>query len=269
MLVGVGLTPVGDVAAVLDAARAADESGLDAVALWDHYQSGRPEWAYVAGWAAWGAIATATSRVRLVPMVVNVLHHDLGRIAKETATLASLSAGRFELGVGAGDWPESFAAWGRPFPSADERIVRLEESVHALRRLWTGEPVTFEGEQVRLDGATVTPPPPQPPRIVVGVGGSARVVRSAASYADELNVYPRADLVTAAVAAQRGHAKVPQVSVHADWSWDGWPSDPERALAELAALGAARAFIAVGSADLSGRVGEVARLVARSGIIER
>ena len=85
MWLGVGLTPVADVAAVLDGAAAAEEEGLDAVALWDHYQSGRPEWAYVAGWAAWGAIATATTRVRLVPMVVNLLHHDLGRIAKETS----------------------------------------------------------------------------------------------------------------------------------------------------------------------------------------
>jgi alkanesulfonate monooxygenase SsuD/methylene tetrahydromethanopterin reductase-like flavin-dependent oxidoreductase (luciferase family) len=47
--IGAVLSPVPEFGQVLDAARAADEAGLDAVGLWDHYHSQRPEWGYVAG----------------------------------------------------------------------------------------------------------------------------------------------------------------------------------------------------------------------------
>jgi alkanesulfonate monooxygenase SsuD/methylene tetrahydromethanopterin reductase-like flavin-dependent oxidoreductase (luciferase family) len=265
--IGAGLTPVADIAAVLDGANAAEEEGLDAVALWDHYQSGQPEWAYVAGWAAWGAVAAATRSVRLVPMVVNLLHHDLGRIAKESATLAQLSDGRFELGIGAGDWPASFAAWGRPFPAAVDRLGLLEESVAALRMVWTGGPVTFEGERVRLEGATVTPAPAVPPRVVVGAGGSRRVVVRAVAFADEVNVYPEAQLVAAARDAMADAGRSIPISVHADWSWERWPDDVPAALAGLDALGVDGAFIALGAQELPGRVAALARAARGSGMI--
>jgi alkanesulfonate monooxygenase SsuD/methylene tetrahydromethanopterin reductase-like flavin-dependent oxidoreductase (luciferase family) len=71
-------TPIADWPATIAAARAADEAGLDAVGLWDHYHSARPEWGYVAGWSALGAIAASTSRVKLVPMVLNHLHFEPG-----------------------------------------------------------------------------------------------------------------------------------------------------------------------------------------------
>lgn len=128
MRIGAVLSPVGDWDAVEEAAIAPDELGFDAVALWDHYHSAKPDWAYVCGWSAYGALAARTSRVRLVPMVLNNLHYELGVLAKETSVLSLLSGGRFELGIGAGDWPDSFAAWGRPYPAPDERVARLEAS---------------------------------------------------------------------------------------------------------------------------------------------
>jgi alkanesulfonate monooxygenase SsuD/methylene tetrahydromethanopterin reductase-like flavin-dependent oxidoreductase (luciferase family) len=269
MRVGAGLTPVAEARAVIDAARAADEEGIEAVALWDHYHSGRPDWAYVAGWAAWGAIAAATSRVRLVPMVINLQHHDLGRIAKEVATLDALSGGRFELGIGAGDWPDSFAAWGRPFPAAADRLAHLDEAVRALREIWTGDPVTFEGAHLHLAGATVTPPPASPPRIVVGAGSSVRLAREAVGYADEINVYPEASLVDAVRQAMRDRQRDIPISVHADWSWERWPADVPAALLALSALGVERAFLALGGADVSARVRQLARGARASGIIDR
>jgi alkanesulfonate monooxygenase SsuD/methylene tetrahydromethanopterin reductase-like flavin-dependent oxidoreductase (luciferase family) len=116
--VGVVLAPIGDPRAVVDAARAAEDAGLAAVGLWDHVHSLRPDWPYAAGWSLWGALAQATERVQLVPMVLNGLLHDVGRLAKETAMLDLLSGGRFELAVGLGDWPESFGAWGPGLPAA-------------------------------------------------------------------------------------------------------------------------------------------------------
>src|SRR4051794_39062038 len=96
------LAPSADWRATLAAAAAADELGFEAIGLWDHYHSARSDWGYVAGWTAMGQLAAATRRVGLVQMVVNNLHYEPGVLAKETATLALTSAGRYELGIGAG-----------------------------------------------------------------------------------------------------------------------------------------------------------------------
>ncbi len=59
------------------------------------------------------------------------------------------------------------------------RITGLKETILALRRIWTGEFVNFEGEQIHLTNAACTPAPVVPPRIVVGAGSSRRLIRSA------------------------------------------------------------------------------------------
>src|SRR5215210_7195712 len=123
--IGAVLSPIAEWSRVAEGARAADDAGLDAIALYDHYHSLRPDWAYVCGWSAYGALAALTERVRLVPMVLNGLHYELGVLAKESSVLSIASCGRFELAIGAGDWPGSFEAWGREFPSRDERLDRL------------------------------------------------------------------------------------------------------------------------------------------------
>lgn len=265
MQLGVVLAPVADPNAVVAAAAAADATGIDAVSLWDHYHSDKPEWAYAAGWALYGAIATATQRVRIVPMVLNGLHHDVGRLAKEIATLDGLSGGRFELAIGIGDWPDSFRAWGRPFPPRAERTARLVETLGALEQLWRGDPVTTSGAHVNLEGAVSAPVPSGTVRIVGGAGASRRVIADLAAHVDELNVYPEPDLVAAARAAATGSDRCAAVSIHANWSWDDWPSDPSGAVAALRELGVERAFIAIGGADMPARITELAELAAAAG----
>ena len=261
MRIGAILSPIADPGDAVEAARAAERGGLDAVGLWDHYHSPRPEWGYVAGWSMLAAIAVATERVRVVPMVLNNLHFQPGVMAKETSMLALLSAGRFELGIGAGDWPDSFAAWHEPFPPVAERLGRLEESVAALRRLWTGAAVDADGDFVRLAGATSTPAPRQPPRVVVGVGGSRRTLEAASGFADELNVYAGPGLIEEAGAVVRPDGAKPAVSVFLSWEWDKWPADPEDQLEALEARGASRAFVSLG-ADLPGMADRISVLAA-------
>jgi hypothetical protein len=53
MRVGVTLSPTGNWSSILQAAKLADASGLDAVGFWDHYHSEQPEWSYVCGWSAY------------------------------------------------------------------------------------------------------------------------------------------------------------------------------------------------------------------------
>lgn len=187
MRIAVTLGPCPDVRAVLDAARRADAAGLDAVGTWDHVQSGGDGFPIVCGWAAQGAIALATSRVRVTPMVVNVLNHPLSALAKETSMLALLSGGRFELGIGCGIWADEQRAWGRELPPGPERVERLEATVAALRRLWAGETVTADVAGTALDGALSQPGPSVPPRVIVGAS-APRLVRSAARWADGINL---------------------------------------------------------------------------------
>ncbi len=259
MRIGIHLGPTGDWPAILAAARTADASGFDALSFVDHYHAPKPEWPYLCGWSLYGALAMLTTRIHLVPMVIDRLNYLPGVLAKETSTLSILSGerermlsgtqwfphsdaergGRFELGIGAGDFFEEASAWGLTVPDAMARITGLKETVMILRRIWTGEPVTFEGEHIRLTNAASTPVPSTPPRVVVGAGGSRRLIRSAVEYADELNVYATEELVQ--FARQEIEASHRTVSLSA-YVWD-WPKDIAEALATWEQLGVERTFL--------------------------
>jgi alkanesulfonate monooxygenase SsuD/methylene tetrahydromethanopterin reductase-like flavin-dependent oxidoreductase (luciferase family) len=248
------LSPVADWRAIVEAAQLADAAGLDGIGLWDNYHSAQPDWGYIAGWSAYGSLAAATSRVRLVPMVLNTPHFQPGVIAKESSTLAIASGGRFELGLGAGDWPSSFAAWGQPFPSAPRRLEALVELAEVLRLLWAGQPVTFEGEHIRLHEAICTPTPTTAPEIVIGAGGSRSAIACAVPFADEINVYGDAELVDAVRAASATTGRSPRISVFLDWSYDNWPADPQRELDHWAARGIGRVAVSIGSPEMPERI---------------
>jgi alkanesulfonate monooxygenase SsuD/methylene tetrahydromethanopterin reductase-like flavin-dependent oxidoreductase (luciferase family) len=55
------LSPVGNWPAIVEAAKAADDAGLDGIGFWDHYHSLTPDWGYVCGWSAYGALASQTT----------------------------------------------------------------------------------------------------------------------------------------------------------------------------------------------------------------
>ena len=122
MRVGVIFSPTGNWPAILEAAKVADSSGLDAVGFWDHYHSEQPEWAYVCGWSACGALAMATKTIRLVPMVICRLNYTLGVLAKESSALSIASVGRLGLGLRAGDYPLQFKTGNHPLSGALPRL---------------------------------------------------------------------------------------------------------------------------------------------------
>ena len=237
MRIGANLGPTGDWDAILSAARTADASGFDAISFLDHYHAPKLEWAYLCGWSLYGALAMATSRIHLVPMVIDRLNYLPGVLAKETVMLSFVSGGRFELGIGAGDFFEEAAAWGLAVPDAAARITGLKETVTVLRQIWAGEPVTFEGEQLHLTNAASTPAPLAPPRVVVGVGSSRKLIRSAVEYADEVNVYADDELIRFA----RDEIEASNRSVGL-YVWD-WPEAIAEKLAAWEQLGVERAFL--------------------------
>lgn len=248
--VGPCFGPTGSWDDVVAAVRRAEDVGLDTVSFWDHYHAGQPEHALVCGWSVYGYLAAITSRIRFVPMVICRPNYLLGVLAKESSLLQIASGGRFELGIGAGDYEGEFKAWGVPFPDAANRVDWLGESVHALRRLWRGEQVTVAGAHVVLDQACCTPVPDVPPRIVAGVGNSRRMVDGAGAWADELNVY--GDMEIARYARERIAASGRHIALSVFANRPDEPPTDEDLVADMTRwrdLGASRYIMTYGWAD--------------------
>jgi 5,10-methylenetetrahydromethanopterin reductase len=124
--------------------------------------------------------AAATSRIRLGVAVTNPLARHPVQIARAAATLADLSAGRFVLGLGAGNRSKVLPALGLP---ADRAALRIAEAIDVCRGLLRGERVSFEGETVSVSGVRLETEPL--PEIPIYVGGRGpRVLRTAGAKAD-------------------------------------------------------------------------------------
>lgn len=93
------------------------------------------------------------------------------KLAREVATLDRLTGGRMVLGAALGaPVADEYARFG---DTTDTRVLaeRLDEGLHALDLLWSGEPVTYRGSQVTIDDVVFLPTPVQRPRVPVWVGG--------------------------------------------------------------------------------------------------
>ncbi len=120
-------------------ARAAEDDGFAMVTAADHPGT------CASPAAVLGALAVATSTVKLCGYVINAGTHEPLDLASDIATIDQLSGGRAILGVGAGHTPSEWLMYARPYPSAGERVDRLVEIVDVTTRLLAGETVTFPG----------------------------------------------------------------------------------------------------------------------------
>jgi probable F420-dependent oxidoreductase len=169
-------------------ARAAEEVGFDSIWMGDHYLyrgDGRPERGPWESWTLLSALAAITERVRLGPLVASLAFHNPAVLAKKAATLAEISGGRFDLGVGAGWNRTEFDAFGLPF---DHRASRFEEAFEVVRRLLDGERVTYEGQFHSVDDAVLIPAARHRPRLVTGTEGD-RLLRATLPHVDGWNTW--------------------------------------------------------------------------------
>ena len=169
-------------------ARAAEAVGFDSIWVGDHllYRDGGD--AERGPWEAWtmlAALAAATERAELGPLVACTGFHAPGLIAKMAATVAEISGGRFVLGLGAGWNEDEFRAFGLPF---DHRVSRFEESFAVIRGLLSGERVTLRGRYVRVEDAVLLPRPAALPRLMIGSNGP-RMLAAALPYVDAWNTW--------------------------------------------------------------------------------
>jgi natural product biosynthesis luciferase-like monooxygenase protein len=136
----------------------ADELGFDTVWLAEHHFSAYGICPSLAVLAA--AVARETSRVRIgTAVVIAPFAHPI-RIAEEWAMVDILSGGRLEFGLGRGYQPKEFVGLGA---SMERTRERFDESLEIIRRAWTEERVTFEGEFYTLRDLAVLPKPVQRP----------------------------------------------------------------------------------------------------------
>jgi alkanesulfonate monooxygenase SsuD/methylene tetrahydromethanopterin reductase-like flavin-dependent oxidoreductase (luciferase family) len=168
--------------------RAAEEVGFDSVWVGDHllYRGdGREERGPWDAWTLLAALAVATERIRLGPLVACTAFAPPGLLARRAAAVQEISSGRLVLGLGAG-WNEAeFGAFGIPF---DHRASRFEEAFEIIRRLLAGERVTFEGRFERAQDAVLLPRPAAPIPLMIGSTGE-RVLRAGLAHADAWNVW--------------------------------------------------------------------------------
>lgn len=173
-----------DPRAVAGLATEAEEAGWDGFFVWDQL-SWRPPVQQVAdSWIVLAAIASATERIRLGPMVTPLARRRPAKVARESATLDRLSGGRLTLGVGLGS-----DRFGGEFSKTGEEVddrrrgQMLDESLEILSAAWTGEPVRHRGEHYTVDGVAFLPRPAQRPGVPVwaaGFPGNMKPMRRAA-----------------------------------------------------------------------------------------
>ena len=168
-------------------------------------------------WTLLAALAAATERVTIGPLVLNVANRDPGLVAQMAATLQEVSGGRLVLGIGAGggdDTPYGAErrALGREVRSGPDRVRDLKAAIGQIRSMWT----TGEGPG---GGAGFLRPDPRP-RIVVG-GFTPTLARLAGRYADGFNTqagHPELAKLADEARAQSSDPDAFEISVFAGYS---------------------------------------------------
>lgn len=167
-----GNTSIGtDFATIRDVAQAVEGIGFDSLATNDHVVGGHPdraggekmhtsETAVHEPLVLLSFIGAVTTNLQLVTSILLLPQRQTTLVAKQVAELDLLSNGRVRLGVGIGrNWME-YEALNENFKNRGRRV---EEQIEVLRRYWTDELVTFDGQWHSLDRVGINPLPIQRP----------------------------------------------------------------------------------------------------------
>ena len=187
----VGVDPADQWSTMLDIARRAEAGPFESIWVYDHFHTvpiPTDEPTHEA-WSLMAAFAASTSRLRLGQMCTCMSYRNPAFLAKVAATIDAISGGRVEMGIGAGWYEHEWRAYGYGFPSAGERIGRLDEGVQIMRDLWRTGSATLDGRYYQVDGALCRPLPLQQGGIPLWIagGGEQKTLRIAAKYADYTN----------------------------------------------------------------------------------
>jgi probable F420-dependent oxidoreductase len=159
--------------------------GYDSVFWPDHFGS---QWEPV---TALAAAAACTESLVVGSLVYDVDYRHPVVLAKASATLHLLSAGRHEFGIGAGWMETDYREAGMRYDRPGVRIARLEEAIQIIRSMWSRERTSFEGEHYRIEeiARAAELPEGEVPRILIG-GGGPKVLALAGRHADIVGINP-------------------------------------------------------------------------------
>lgn len=167
----------------------AESVGFDSIWVGDHllFRSGGQASGPIEAWSALAALAVATDRVELGPLVACASFRNPALLAKTAAALDDISGGRLILGLGSG-WNETeYEAFGFPF---DHRVARFEEAFLIVRTLLHEGAIDFPGTYYQVRDCELLPKVTKrgrPPLLVGSTG--ARMLRAALPYVDAWNAW--------------------------------------------------------------------------------
>jgi alkanesulfonate monooxygenase SsuD/methylene tetrahydromethanopterin reductase-like flavin-dependent oxidoreductase (luciferase family) len=177
-----------DINHIFEVVKECESLGYDSVWAYDHLA---PYWlqprSSLEPWTLLSAIAARTSKIKIGSLVSNVNLRNPALLAKITSTVDSISRGRLIVGLGVGDRMsiEELRSYGYRFPSLQERIDLLRETIMVLKAMWTGNKVSLKGKAANVSNAVCLPKPKQENGPPIWVGGRhRRVLDVAAELAD-------------------------------------------------------------------------------------
>lgn len=160
---------------LLEYAVAAEAAGFESIDASDHFHPWSEEGQASFIWSWLGAAAARTSVIELgTGLTCPILRYHPAIIAQAAATMGALAPGRFYLSVGTGEALNEYAATGE-WPDYIERRDRLAEAIELIRALWTGQPISWDGDYYQTRQARLYTLPAQPVPLYV----SAMVPESA------------------------------------------------------------------------------------------
>jgi alkanesulfonate monooxygenase SsuD/methylene tetrahydromethanopterin reductase-like flavin-dependent oxidoreductase (luciferase family) len=174
----------------LDLARRAESAGYDSIWVGDHLVYDLPDGSTRGPYEAWttlAAIAAATTRVEIGPLVASTGFHAPAMLAKQAATVDAISQGRLILGLGAGWNRREFDAFGFPY---DRRVSRFEEALAIIAPLLREGRTTFHGRFYDVADCVLDPRPFREggPPIMLG-SNSPRMLSIGLPVVDSWNVW--------------------------------------------------------------------------------
>jgi len=192
----------------------AENSGFDSFWVMDHFHQiqfvGKPEDPMLEGWTVLSMLAGITTKIKLGTLVTGIIYRYPSVLAKIASTLDVLSKGRLFMGLGAAWNEQESLAYGINFPSNQERLLRLEETIQIIRKMWTEEPcASFNGKYFQIINAYCNPKPiqkPSPP-ILVGGSGERKTLKIVAKYADACNLFGSTESIKKKLDILKEHCK--------------------------------------------------------------
>jgi len=190
MLINFSASDPGGWQPLLEGARAADQAGVDRLAVSDHVVFGENLEAYgdsTVGGIAGGkqptgpdgmwlepltllsVVAGVTTNVRLATGILQAALRRPAVLAKATATLDVLSGGRLDLGVGVGWQRAEYDAAGLSF---EGRGRLLNQTLAVCQALWRQERASFDGDGLHFEGIHSMPKPLQAGGVPLWVSGT-------------------------------------------------------------------------------------------------